>query len=55
MDLNKKIIKELKYRKKHPMAFNYAQFERWITDILAGGDGFPKITKKELKELGVDL
>jgi len=46
---NEEIIKQLKHRKKHPQAFNYAQFERWVTDILAGGDGFPKFTKGELE------
>jgi len=35
------IVKQLQYRKKHPQAFNYAQFEVWITDILKGGNGFP--------------
>lgn len=39
--MNEKIVKELEYRKKHPQAFNYAQFEVWVTDILAGGNGFP--------------
>ncbi len=48
---NQKIVKELKYRKKHPMAFNNAQFERWITNILEGGNGFPTITEKEMKEM----
>ena len=38
---NEKIVKELEHRKKHPQAFNYAQFEVWVTDILNGGDGFP--------------
>jgi len=46
--LVEKIMKELRYRKKHPQAFNYAQFERWITDILKGGNGFPLPTKEEL-------
>jgi len=48
-----KIMKELRYRKQHPQAFNYAQFERWITDILAGGDGFPLPTKEEMEGLGI--
>lgn len=43
-----KIMKELEHRKKHPQAMNYAQFERWITDILKGGNGFPLPTKEEL-------
>ena len=38
---HQKIIKQLEYRKKHPQAFNFAQFEVWITDILNGGNGFP--------------
>ena len=38
---HQKIITHLEYRKKHPQAFNYAQFEVWITDILKGGNGFP--------------
>ena len=38
---NQDIIKKLEYRKNYPMAFNYAQFEAWVTDILIGGDGFP--------------
>lgn len=38
---NQKIIEQLEYRKKHPQAFNYAQFEVWVTDILNGGNGFP--------------
>ena len=38
---NQKIVEHLEYRKKHPQAFNYAQFEVWVTDILNGGDGFP--------------
>ena len=40
---NQKIVEELKYRKKYPQAFNYAQFEVWITDILNGGNGFHRI------------
>jgi len=39
--LNQKIRKELEYRKEHPQAFNYAQFEVWVTDIIKGGNGFP--------------
>ncbi len=38
---NQKIVEQLEHRKKHPQAFNYAQFEVWVTDILNGGDGFP--------------
>ncbi len=37
---NQGIIEQLEYRKKHPMAFNHAQFESWVTDILNGGNGF---------------
>ena len=47
----KQIIKQLEYRKKHPQAFNYAQFESWITDILAGGNGFPRFTKDEIQKI----
>ncbi len=33
---NQEIIKELQFRKKHPMAMNYATFEQWVTDLLEG-------------------
>jgi len=48
---NKEIAEQLEYRKKHPQAFNYAQFESWVTDILAGGNGFPRFTKDEIQKI----
>jgi len=47
---NQGIIEQLEHRKKHPQAFNYLQFESWVTDILDGGNGFP--IPKEFKTGG---
>ena len=48
---NQKIVEVLEYRKKHPQAFNYAQFEHWVTDVLKGGDGFPRFTDDEIDKI----
>lgn len=33
---NEKIVKKLEYYKQYPQAMNYAQFERWVTELLEG-------------------
>ncbi len=31
---NQEIVEELRFRKDHPMAMNYATFEQWVTELL---------------------
>lgn len=47
---NQKIIEQLEHWKKHPQAFNYAQFEVWVTDILNGGNGFPMLLIPDVED-----
>ena len=30
----RKVLKEIKYRAKHPMAMNHSQFEEWVKGLL---------------------